>query len=415
MAIIIPSRSIYKIQNPKVRDNLVDKVEVAVTEITPNNEYETPVYNEAISIDYSLTTTKSNSNKKDFVATPSTSSNGTITGFFYSCAYLDNDVKYFNTKITIPRYKDNKFINKLYKGEEEQNGEKKPKDVLSYSLEGRYTTQNVSSSVTSKLNESFGNNSSMSQIVFSGTQSQKDGILNLPDLPIIVEEINPSISPNLKAKVVGLSNESSYTINNYSDEDKNITINVYILCYIKSVSLKGKTSSTATAQTTTIPLEGIYEEYKAEQITFTAYGNTIGIDLTDKTKTIGEGNKPLSFDGNELMQTTNRLNTAINGKTEAVEGFYTSTLNAFKNGKETATIRCSIGEYKDQSGNVAISPNGDKRIFKVGDEVIPMVYTNVGDKAMSNYKDGNDKVFKVLATNIHAQGVAWQDLTLQEK
>jgi hypothetical protein len=165
----------------------------------------------------------------------------------------------------------------------------------------------------------------------------------------------------------------------------------------------------------TVPVEGKRIEYIPKQIEITFYGDTIGIDLTDKTITIGEGNKPLSFDGNELMQTTNSLNTAINGKTEAVEGFYTSTLNAFKNGKETATIRCSIGEYKDQSGNVVISPSGDKRIFEVGDEVIPMVYTNVGDKAMSNYKDGNDKIFKVLATNIHAQGVAWQDLTLQEK
>ena len=46
MAIVIPSKYIYNVDNPKVRDNYVDKVEVGQTTVTPNNEYEKVVYSE---------------------------------------------------------------------------------------------------------------------------------------------------------------------------------------------------------------------------------------------------------------------------------------------------------------------------------------------------------------------------------
>ena len=46
MAIRIPSKNIYgSPQNPKVRDNVIERIEVGAVEVVPDNEYETPVYN----------------------------------------------------------------------------------------------------------------------------------------------------------------------------------------------------------------------------------------------------------------------------------------------------------------------------------------------------------------------------------
>ena len=44
MAIIIPSKNIYEKQNPKVRDNVIERIEVGAVEVVPNNEYGAVVY-----------------------------------------------------------------------------------------------------------------------------------------------------------------------------------------------------------------------------------------------------------------------------------------------------------------------------------------------------------------------------------
>ena len=99
---------------------------------------------------------------------------------------------------------------------------------------------------------------------------------------------------------------------------------------------------------------------------------------------------------------------------------FEKTLNAYKNGKETATILASIGEYYDNEGNLAISTkkqinDNKKMVFDIGDEVIPQVRGADGvDHPMSLYSDLTPKVFRVCGTKIFYDGAVWQELTLQE-
>lgn len=89
-------------------------------------------------------------------------------------------------------------------------------------------------------------------------------------------------------------------------------------------------------------------------------------------------------------------------------------LSQYENGKETARIRCSVNDYYDENGELAISPNGKNdlaMLFSINDEVIPMV---TPEKAMS-YKDEMPKVFRVVSTRFENRGALWQELTLQEK
>lgn len=419
MAIVIPSKNIYQKENPKVRDNVIERIEVGAVEVVPDNEYETPVYNGDFYINEEEINKKTNTNKKDFQATVSTSSMGAITGVLFSCVYFENTLGYYDTTIKIKRKKDNQFITELYNGVEEINGEEKEKEILYYSVSGNLTTQNISSTVTYNGNENFNNNAPMGAILYDDkTLTTKDGTLEFPKLPITVTKTNGSIFPNLTSKVVGLSNEEYYQITPYTEEDDYIEIFIHALCYMQNKKMVGIDSTTAIASTKNISISGEYEEYKAEKITITAYGNTIGIDLVDKTIYInGETQKKVhSIDGNELMQTTNYIKDTY-GNANSIEKMYGDTQLAYSRGKETATIRCSISDYYEENGEkkISIDKSTGRMSFKIGDKIIPMVYTSGGvDRAMSNYQDGSPKVFEVLGVRKYYDGAVWQELSSQE-
>lgn len=93
-------------------------------------------------------------------------------------------------------------------------------------------------------------------------------------------------------------------------------------------------------------------------------------------------------------------------------------LKAYKNGKETATILCSIADYYDEDNRLVISKSGttSKMSFHLYDEVIPYVYRGeyADDRPLSVYADGTPKRFTVIGTRIYYDGAVWQELTLQE-
>ena len=122
------------------------------------------------------------------------------------------------------------------------------------------------------------------------------------------------------------------------------------------------------------------------------------LDLSETTKKIGENNKNgFSIEAFEFNQ-----DSTLYEKEIASENIARNIIYNYKNGKETAVIRCSVPE--------------DLSVFEIGDEVIPMVYGADGvDRPMSRYKDGTQKVFNVVGTKFIYDGAVWQELTLQEK
>lgn len=132
-----------------------------------------------------------------------------------------------------------------------------------------------------------------------------------------------------------------------------------------------------------------------------------------------QSNNVFRYDGNELIQTTAKTSvTNSDGETEDVRiDKYISNLilKEYQNGKETATIRCSISDYYDEKGIKKISPNTDRMTFITGDEVIPKVFGANGiDIPMSKYKDGTSKIFRVCGIKFIYDGAVWQELALQE-
>ena len=129
---------------------------------------------------------------------------------------------------------------------------------------------------------------------------------------------------------------------------------------------------------------------------------------------ISYGARPkISIDSNELLQTT----TTINNK-KLSQFIYEKITEEWKEGKELATLKCSIGEYYNEDGTLAISTkqNNLPMLFDIGDLVIPYIaVANGKTEPLSIKLDGTPKVFKVTQIRPYFDGAFWQEITLQEQ
>ena len=119
----------------------------------------------------------------------------------------------------------------------------------------------------------------------------------------------------------------------------------------------------------------------------------------------------LSLQSNELMQNTTTKDSVSIG-----QYLSQSIITSYKNGKENATIKCSVNNYYNEDGTIAksITDTTKSMVFEIGDKVIPMIPTPNGDTAMSKKSDGTAKVFNIVGTDMIYDGAVWQTITLQE-
>lgn len=140
-----------------------------------------------------------------------------------------------------------------------------------------------------------------------------------------------------------------------------------------------------------------------------------------ETETIKIGNnslKTLYLESNELFYNKNLYNSI------SYREFIKNIISDWSDGKETATLKCSIGEYYEydntkpyNKGNLAISTKNNDlpMLFKIGDLVMPYKAIAGGKTApMSMYRDGTPKVFKVTQVRPYFDGACWQEIMLQE-
>ena len=399
MAIVIPSSKTYERQNHKVRDNVIERIEVGAVEVLPDNEYETPVYNEPLDSGFSFY--KSVPSDKIF---SQITIDGYQTEFWYAYHWISPQyIK--NFLIKIPKIKNNKWTNKIYTGKKED--EKTPYIGITVRAKKETGTATATYPLSNKPNTNY-----------TKTEDYTGSIT-----PKKTYTYTHTISGSLATKSITTPekwvNEDNINTATYTDDNDFYYLNLTILCGYEEIGVGGYNvfADTSITTPTYISLSGECEKYTAYRVEITVYGNTIGIDLKDKTVYInGETAKKVhSIDGNELMQTSNYL---LDSGENAIETMYGETRREYERGKETATIRCSIGDYYEYDSTekaISIDNSTGKMSFKMYDQVIPMVYGADGqDRPMSTYQDGSPKVFQVLGTNIFYDGAGWQELSLQE-
>ena len=211
------------------------------------------------------------------------------------------------------------------------------------------------------------------------TNTEYEAILDLGQ----TISLNPTFDTNEKGEVTGLN------------------IKVQVLCGAILIEGSGAGTSVYSFGTTVT-------EYRPNSASIIINGTTYEIVTEQETTVLQSGNvkgEKVSVTGNGLVQNKDYA------KSQAIDILYD-----YENGKETAKVRCSIGEYYDDGNVLMVSPKTSKKMtFEIGDKVIPSVRNSVGkDEPLSLTQDGFAKPFEVVGTKLFYNGAVWQELTLRE-
>lgn len=159
----------------------------------------------------------------------------------------------------------------------------------------------------------------------------------------------------------------------------------------------------------------VYGEYVPKSLSCTAYGDIEKYTSKSNKGTVGSGEDYYELPTNELIQSTTKAHGVLVSEYNA-----NAIIKDYENGRETYELLCSVGEYYDANGNLAISTKKDidgatKMLFNIGDEVIPYKPTKAGDRPISCKKDGvTPKIFTVVGVTPIYDGAVWQKLNLAE-
>ncbi len=133
--------------------------------------------------------------------------------------------------------------------------------------------------------------------------------------------------------------------------------------------------------------------------------------------TIIAGKNILQLPTNELVQGDNVYGLASSTENYS-DKFVTEVYNRYANGKETATLLCSIGKYYDLDGNLVVdaeSPDSNiPPLMKKYDLVVPYIMTVNGEVPLSVDTDGAPKQFQIIGVNISYNGIVRQEIIIQE-
>lgn len=128
----------------------------------------------------------------------------------------------------------------------------------------------------------------------------------------------------------------------------------------------------------------------------------------------------LKLPSNELVQGDNTYGykaDAVNAVNYS-DKLIAEVFDRYKNGKETATLLCSVGKYYDLEGNLVVdAENEDSSIaplLKKYDIVVPYVMTSRGEAPLSTDASGNPKQFQIIGVNISYNGIPRQEIVIQE-
>ena len=410
MAIIIPSKYISSIKNPKVRDNYIDNVEVNYTVISSDDKIEEVVHNETYKSNEVLFAI--NDHQKGSIDIDTYQD--FATAIYTVASLLEGQQVWANISIKIPKNSKNSWISKIFKGvRSNDNGVNT--SWIGVNIKYKKTEYDASAFV-SGVGYDKGNWNGEYTISETQLSNPRTELAYADRIPFCRKNLSISSAyehrGNTAISTIDLPNRDNILDERiFSDTDKDYVFsNIKILTKSKEIPLSLNTYDVRLREFT---ISGTAVEYVAEEVTLTFYGNTIGIDLKDGTVTVGSGDLPFSTTSNELIHT---------GATTYGENITSyigdNILNQYRDGKETCTVKCTISDYYTESGELAISPHKGEvpMTFSIGDEVIPMVYTvDKTDRAISKYNNGMDKVFVVVGVKPSYTGACWQELTLLEK
>ena len=405
MSIIIPSKYIYELNNPKVRDNVYKKVEINTQNGVANNGFDVTVG------DFTEDTSSYLQNLKNAEWTDELQRIYNEYNDIYKVdvAYAIAGVRavYVTRDFYIDIEKDKSYVSLLKLMETEEN-------AYSISLQCSKTTG--TGTVETKAGNFVSKNIQYSTI--TAPTSVENTVFQ--NVVIHAESEYTDGEPRRKAEsTIDLSDNANVIIRvEQQDNAYKVTIENILICYESYVGSANKEIALVRGwqDTDTQQIPITTEKYEPILMKVNFQGNTIGIDFEKETISIGAqaSKNSLSIEGNELIQSTNIYYPPFNhyydgnyevidlGKTysqrvkvqyiyngvrgeqyiaagggslriynpnqvafevvsvtftaNSISEFYSNILDEYKNGKETATLTCTMSRYLDTNGEAVIDP-----------------------------------------------------------
>lgn len=386
MAILIPSARIYSIENSKIVDNNIEKVEFDCSKVVANNQ-ENVVVN-------------SSSHTSPFAFGTATSQ----LAYNYAVAYISMTPQYCRgLEIVVPRQQKTQYVQSIFHGKDEEDNPQ-IKAVIHYEKKVAPATAQHTYHTDQLSNLQIG--------VFGSPESLVTDKPISPQTSFTHSEIKPNFGPQDVTTSIPFEDESTIGSPTYRGFATVFSLEFDLLVGYEVLTLGGVDGGLLT---------GSVERYTAKKVEISVYGNTIGVSLEQEVVKVPDNSsqKSLSISNNELLQ-----KDYTHGTTNALKYFGGKVLDEYRNGKETFTIRCSVNDYyeydpntDDKKGALAISIKNDNlpMTFNMYDRVVPMVATAIGaDRPLSRYKDGTPKVFRILKRTISNKGIIFQEIHGQE-
>ncbi len=366
MAIVIPSKNIYSINFDPVIDNQIDKVEVETVAVESDNHYNEAVYNEQFSRDIISLLNDTYNLGHTYVYS--------LTSAVEGAGIIVDKITSISTKIFIPFNKDISHIIDKINIDITENGNSQ----INYSVSGKILKGTVT--VTYSGHDEGYSGGKPNPLDYSTTLTNP-----IYKEPATITNSNWSFGGSTKLETINKNASVSVTF-----EEKNMVVGKnYTTATINGknyfvLNLQNILSSFRVARfTLDIPapsfgsyvpkdivqtVTGEYEEYVPETVAITIYGNIIGVNPQDKTVTIGNGYKVFSFDGNELIQTTNTINTLSSVPIEIKKGDLIrpggiNSLYSFYYDKNISINNGAILKYEKEELIVSMTSNGEGQLL----------------------------------------------------
>ena len=309
MAIIIPSSKIYNKKNDKIVANNINKIEVAKNDATLKIKKDDTIISETIIIDTdSLDTIEDLRNIE------------TIEGYEYRI----ERAKKGNFTVKVKESVD-KIIEKIYNEIKINEDGIKESAGVQWKV---YGTKKTIFPFTVVLRFDEGQNTP----AFDSFDYKLESVTIEDDVEMTI----PTIPNGFGIEGFFENVYNSFSIENIEFENRSKIFNILDV-FVEYYYLYARTSNLNRDEEGKIylkPPQGIpHIEFKPTRIDFTFKGKTITLNLTATNEIIGDKNSKnvFSIEQNELIRTYNDL--------------FSEIYNKYKNGKETATIRCSISDY----------------------------------------------------------------------
>lgn len=337
MAIIIPSKNTHSMQLNLIRDNSIKLIETEAYRANIPLRENQNVYGNAIGV---KGVHQTDGYRDDFKSTTDTA------GYHYPVyAYAEAAIQYEEFDLVIPRSGKNKYLSKIYSGTNE-NGS--PQISIS-NIIGDKKQYGASLGIRFDLSQSPPSYSHATDIVYTLLSEENDIKWDYFTDEIVadISKTNFYITANANVEMIP-QNAIPSKVDEYEDR---FVVHIKVAVGYSITTLSGL--MTTTSKQNSFFAYGEKVIYTAKTFEISVNGAYYEFDLEAVRKQVGDTNeKSYSVPSNELMQIENYYGVRSQNQLETA---FIQTINNYKNGKETATIRCSISDYYDNTWAV-ISP-----------------------------------------------------------